>query len=88
MKGLIIGAMLLVLVGCGKTISQVKSTSNETIDNGVGIVNNAVYTGGAILKTFVGVLNGAYNVGKSAAQDTQDNALTVVNSTVGVGQQK
>ena len=78
MKGLIIGIALLVLVGCGKTVAQVKQTSDTTIDNGVAVANNVLYTGGNILKTIVGLVHGLYGVGKSAVQDTQDNAATAV----------
>jgi len=71
------------MVGCGKTLTELRTNGDAVVDNGTNFVNQTVNTVGAIVKKLLAVGFAVYDMGKKVVDDTKDNVGTVVNTVTG-----
>lgn len=83
MKGLIIGAMLLALVGCGKTLNELKVNGDAAIENTAETGSQALYVIKGMVKKVIGIGKAVYEIGTKVVEDSKDNVVTVKDSVVG-----
>lgn len=76
--------MLLVMsVGCGKTLAELRTNGDAVVDNGTAFVGQTINTGATLLKKLLGIGFAAYDIGKKVVEDTKDNAVTVKDTVMG-----
>jgi hypothetical protein len=79
--------MLLVMsVGCGKTLAELRTNGDAIVDNGATFVNQAVNVGAGIVKKAIGAGVAVYDIGKKVVEDVKDNTGTVVNVVTGTSE--
>ena len=71
------------LVGCGKTLTELRTNGDAVVDNATGFASQTLGTVGTIVKKLIGAGFAVYDMGKKMVDDTQDNVGTVVNTVTG-----
>ena len=71
------------MVGCGKTLMELRTNGDAVVDNGTAFVNQTVGTVGTIVKKLIGVGFAVYDIGKKMIEDGKDNIGTVTGGVVG-----
>jgi len=84
MKGMIIGIALLALVGCGKTVTALKTNGDAAVDNTTVAVTQTVGIVSGVVKKLIGIGTAVYEIGTKALEDLKDNAVTTKDAVVGV----
>jgi hypothetical protein len=76
--------MLLVMsVGCGKTVSELRTNGDAMVDNGATFVSQVINVGASIAKKVIGAGIAVYDIGKKVVEDTKDNVVTVKDTVTG-----
>jgi hypothetical protein len=68
----LVGVLMLATVGCGKTISELRTDGDVIVDNG-----------GTFLKKVFDAGVAVYDIVKKVVEDTKDNVITVKETVVG-----
>lgn len=86
--GTLVLAVIMVtgLVGCSKTLTELRANGDAVIDTGVNTGVGILTTVGEVAKKLVSVGFAAYDVVKSIVADSKDNVGTVVNTVTGADQ--
>jgi len=74
------------LVGCGKTLSELRTNGDAVVDNSVGFASQTLSTVGTIVKKILGVGFAVYDIGKKMVEDSKDNVGTIVNTVTGASE--
>lgn len=75
--------LIVGMVGCGKTLTELRTDGDAVVDNGTSFINQTINTVGTIVKKLVGVGFAVYDIGKKMVEDTTDNVGTVTGGVVG-----
>lgn len=75
--------MTVGLVGCGKTLTELRTNGDAVVDNATGFASKTLETVGTIAKKLIGVGFAVYDIGKKMVEDTKDNAGTVTGGAIG-----
>lgn len=76
------------LVGCGKTLAELRTNGDAVVDNATGFAGQTLSTVGTIVKKLLGVGFAVYDIGKKMFDDTTDNVGTVTGGAIGTVLQK
>lgn len=71
------------LVGCGKTLTELRTDGDAVIDNSVGFANQTLVEAGMIAKKLIGIGFAVYDIGKKIVEDAKDNVGIVTGGTIG-----
>ena len=71
------------LVGCGKTLTELRTNGDAVVDNATGFASQTLNTVGVIAKKLIGVGFAVYDIGKKMVEDTTDNVGTVTGGAIG-----
>lgn len=71
---LILASVLMVggLVGCGKTVTELRANGESIVDNGGSLIKKVMDAGVAV-----------YDIVKKVVEDSKDNVVTVKEAVVG-----
>lgn len=69
---LLVAVLMFVTVGCGKTISELRTDGGVIVDNGSSFMKKVMDAGVAV-----------YDIVKKVVEDTKDNVITVKETVVG-----
>lgn len=75
--------LLVGLVGCGKTLTELRTNGDAVVDNATGAATGIIVTVGTIVKKLIGVGFATYDIGKKMVEDTKDNAGTITGGVIG-----
>lgn len=71
------------MIGCGKTLAELKDNGNASIEHSQDMVNQGVFLVSTFLKKVVAVAGAVADTGKKVVEDSKDNANAVVNTVAG-----
>lgn len=83
MKGFAIGIILLSLVGCGKTLNELKVNGDAAIENTAETGSQVLYVIKGMVKKVISIGKAVYEIGTKAVEDVKDNAVTVKDTVTG-----
>ena len=69
------------MVGCGKTLTELRTNGDAVVDNATGFVSQTLNTVGAVVKKLIGVGFAVYDMGKKVVDDTKDNVGMVTGAS-------
>lgn len=78
--------MVIGLVGCGKTLGELRTDGDAIIDNGTAAVGQTVGVVSTIIKKVIAAGFAVYDIGKKIVDDSKDNVGTVVSTMTGADQ--
>ena len=76
------------LVGCGKTLTELRTNGDAVVDNPTGAASGILGTVGTIAKKVIAAGFAVYDLGKKIVDDTTYNVGTVTGGVVGTVPQK
>lgn len=69
---MVVCVFMLSVVGCGKTVAQLREDGGAIVDNG-----------GSLIKKIFDAAVEVYNIGKKVVEDSKDNVSAVKGAVVG-----
>jgi len=74
---------MLSVVGCGKTLAELRSDGDAIVDNGTQAVNGIIGTVSTVLKKLISAGVAVYDVVKKAGEDIEDDVIIVKDTVTG-----
>ena len=74
------------LVGCSKTLTELRANGDAIVDNGTTFATSTLETVATVVKKILGVSIAVYDMGKKIVEDSKDNVGTVVNTVTGASE--
>lgn len=86
--GIIVLAVIMTtgLVGCSKTLNELRANGDAIVDNGATFATETIGTVSTVVKKILSVGIAVYDMGKKVVEDSKDNVGTAVNVVTGADQ--